>query len=136
MLHIGRNILSLITSRVLSAIILLLIYFRLPEYLGPEAMGQYGLQASYLIVFAYFVDLGMQQLVIKKISENREEASKYLRNYFGIQFLLGLLFASIMSVIVLAADYPPLVQTALLVTAAGMFLSSMTMPFMAVINAF
>ncbi|OGE73645.1 MAG: hypothetical protein A3C49_00310 [Candidatus Doudnabacteria bacterium RIFCSPHIGHO2_02_FULL_42_25] len=136
MLHIGRNILSLITSRVLSAIILLLIYFRLPEYLGADAMGKYGLQASYLIVFAYFVDLGMQQLVIKKISENKNEASKYLSNYFGIQFLLGLAFAAIMAVIVLAADYPPIVTKALLVTTVGLFLSSMTMPFMSVLNAF
>ncbi len=136
MYHIGRNILSLITSRVLSALILLLIYFRLPEYLGADAMGKYGLQASYLVVFAFFVDLGMQQLVIKKISEHREEASKYLSNYFGIQFLLGLAFALIMSAIVITADYPPLVTNALLVTAGGLFLSSMTMPFMSVINAF
>jgi O-antigen/teichoic acid export membrane protein len=136
MLHIGRNILSLITSRVLSAIILLLIYFRLPEYLGAEAMGKYGLQSSYLIVFAYFVDLGMQQLVIKKISENRAEASKYLSNYFGIQFLLGIAFALIMAATILVSDYPPLVTNSLLVTAGAMFLSSMTMPFMSVINAF
>lgn len=136
MLHIGRNILSLITSRVLSAVILLLIYFRLLEYLGPDATGQYGLQAAYLTVFAYFVDLGMQQLVIKKISENREEASKYLTNYFGIQFLLGLGFAAIMLSIVFSANYPPIVERALLITSLGLFLSSMTMPFMAVINAF
>ncbi|MBX4191197.1 MAG: flippase [Candidatus Doudnabacteria bacterium] len=136
MLHIGRNILSLLTSRVLSAIILLLIYFRLLDYLGPEATGQYGLQAAYLTIFAFFVDLGIQQLVIKKISENREEASKYLSNYFGIQLLLGLGFAVIMTAIVLSAHYPSVVERALFATATGMFLSSMTMPFMAVINAF
>lgn len=136
MLHIGRNILSLITSRVLSAVILVLIYFRLLEYLGPAAAGQYGLQAAYLTVFAYFVDLGMQQLVIKKMSENKDEAGKYLSNYFGIQFILGLAFAAIMIGIVLSANYPQIVQRALLITSAGLFLSSMTMPFMAVINAF
>ena len=136
MLYIGRNILSLIFSRVLSAVILVLIYFRLVSYLGPEAAGQYGLQAAYLVVFAYFVDLGIQQLVIKKMSESREEVGKYLSNYFGIQFLLGLVFASIMAAIVLNANYPPLVERALLVTTLGLFLSSMTMPFMAVINAF
>ncbi len=136
MLHIGRNILSLITSRVLSAVILVLIYFRLLDYLGADAAGQYGLQAAYLTIFAFFVDLGMQQLVIKKISEHKEEASKYLSNYFGIQFLLGLGFALIMTTIILSANYPALVQQALLVTAMGMFLSSMTMPFMAVLNAF
>src|SRR5258708_19817870 len=70
------------------------------------------------------------------MSENRDETGKYLTNYFGIQFLLGLTFASIMAAIVLSAHYPLLVERALLVTSAGLLLSSMTMPFMAVINSF
>ncbi len=136
MLHIGRNVLSLFTSRVLSAVILILIYFRLLNYLGPDVAGQFGLQASYLTVFAFFVDLGMQQLVIKKVSENREEAGKYLSNYFGIQFLLGLGFMLIMNLIIWNADYPALVKQALFVTSLGLLLSSLTMPFMAIINAY
>src|ERR1700733_6435257 len=96
MLHIGRNILSLLISRILAAVILFLIYTRLLQYLGPEAAGQFGLLAAYLTVFNFFVDLGMQQLVIKKVSEDRTQASKYLSNYFGIQFLLGVGFMLIM----------------------------------------
>ncbi len=136
MLHIGRNIFSLLLSRIVTAIILLLVYTRLIQYLGPESAGQYGLLAGYLTVFAFFVDLGMQQLVIKKVSENKAEASKYLTNYFGIQFLLGVGFMVLMDVIVINANYPPLVTKALFVTGLGMLLSSMTMPFMAIINAF
>lgn len=136
MKHIGRNIFSLIISRVISAIILFLIYTRLIQYLGPDAAGQYGLLAGYLTVFNFFVDLGMQQLVIKKVSENKEEAGKYLGNYFGIQFFLGLLFMLILDAIVLTADYPPLVKHALLITGASLLLTSLTMPLMAIINAF
>lgn len=136
MLHIGRNILSLLISRVLAAVILFLIYTRLLQYLGPEAAGQYGLLAGYLTVFGFFVDLGMQQLVIKKVSENKKEASKYLTNYFGIQFLLGLVFMLFMDVLILTAHYPTLVKHALLITSLGLLLSSLTMPFMAIINAF
>src|SRR6185369_5710379 len=98
MLHIGRNIISLLISRVITAIILFLVYTRLLQFLGPDAAGQYGLLAGYLTVFAFFVDLGMQQLVIKKISEDRSQASYYLTNYFGIQFLLGVGFMLIMDV--------------------------------------
>jgi O-antigen/teichoic acid export membrane protein len=136
MLHIGRNIFSLLVSRILTAIVLFLVYTRLIQYLGPEAAGQYGLMAAYLTVFAFFVDLGMQQLVIKKVSENISEASKYLSNYFGIQFLLGISFMLIMDAIILSANYPPLVKQSLLITALGLLLSSLTMPFMAIINAF
>jgi O-antigen/teichoic acid export membrane protein len=136
MLHIGRNILSLLISRVLTAVVLFLVYTRLIQYLGPDSAGQYGLLAAYLTVFAFFVDLGMQQLVIKKVSENKAEAGRYLANYFGIQFLLGLGFMILMDLIVTFGEYPPLVKHALYITAFGLLMSSLTMPFMAIINAF
>jgi len=136
MLHIGRNIFSLLVSRIVTAVILFLVYTRLIQYLGPEAAGQYGLMAGYLTVFAFFVDLGMQQLVIKKVSEDKAQAGKYLTNYFGIQLCLGLGFMLLMDAIILSANYPPLVKQSLLITALGLLLSSLTMPFMAIINAF
>src|SRR5690348_11978968 len=124
MLHIGRNILSLIVSRILAAIILFLVYTRLIQYLGPNAAGQYGLLAAYLTVFSFFVDLGMQNLVIKKISEDKSQSEKYLVNYFGIQFCLGLMFMLILDGIVLSAHYPMIVRNALLITGLSMLLSS------------
>ncbi len=136
MLHIGRNIITLLFSRIASAIILFLVYTRLLQFLGPEAAGQYGLLSAYLTVFSFFVDLGMQQLVIKKISENKSEAGQYLTNYFAIQFFLGLGFMVLMDIIVFNAGYPPLVKNALYLTSLSLLLASMTMPLMAVINAF
>ncbi|MBI3952839.1 MAG: flippase [Candidatus Doudnabacteria bacterium] len=136
MLHIGRNIFSLIFSRVLAGIILFLIYTRLAEYLGPEVAGQYGLLAAYVTVFNFFIDLGMSQLVIKKISENRSNASKYLGNYFAIQLLLAVFFMLIMDSIVFFADYPQIVKNSLYLASLGLFLSTLSLPFRCVINAF
>ncbi len=136
MLHIGRNIITLLISKILGAGILFLVYTRLIQYLGPEAAGQYGLLAAYLTVFSFFVDLGMQQLVIKKISEDKTHVAKYLGNYLSIQMVLGLFFMGLMDIIVWQAGYPPLVANSLYVIALSLFLSSMTMPLMAVINGF
>src|SRR3989344_9303450 len=116
MLHIGRNIITLLISKILGAVIIFLVYTRLIQYLGPEVAGQYGLIASYLTIFSFFVDLGMQQLVIKKVSEDKTHAGKYLANYFGIQFLLGLMFMLIMDGFVFFADYPAEVKLALYIT--------------------
>ena len=136
MLHIGRNIITLLISKILGAAIIFLVYTRLIQYLGPESAGQYGLLAAYLTVFSFFVDLGMQQLVIKKISEDKTHVAKYLGNYLSIQFGLGLFFMVVMDVIVYNAGYEPLIRHSLYIIALGLFLSSMTMPLMAVINGF
>ncbi|HYE22249.1 MAG TPA: flippase [Verrucomicrobiae bacterium] len=135
MLHLGRNIFSLVLSRVLSGVILFLIYTRLVQYLGPEQTGHFGLIGFYLTVFGFFVDFGMSHLVIKKMSEDSEHAGKYLTNYFLIQTGLALFFMFLMDVIVWFADYPASVKVALYVASLGLLLSSVSLPFRAVIVA-
>lgn len=136
MLHIGRNIVSLLVSRVAASVVLFLIYTRLAQYLGPEAAGQYGLLAGILSIFSLFVDLGMSQLVIKKISEDQEHASKYLSNYFAIQAVLAFVFGLIMAGFVALGDYPHEVRNALYVASFALFLSSLSLPFKSIINGF
>jgi O-antigen/teichoic acid export membrane protein len=136
MLHIGRNIFSLLFSRVISGIILFLIYTRLVQYLGPEQAGQFGLIASYLTVFNFFVDMGMAQLVIKKMSEDLSQAQKYLANFLFAQIMLGLGFAAIMCSFVFFADYPQVLKNALYISSLGLFLASLSLPLRAVIISF
>lgn len=136
MLHIGRNIVSLLVSRVAASVVLFLIYTRLAQYLGPEAAGQFGLLAGILGIFSLFVDLGMSQLVIKKISEDQEHASKYLSNYFAIQAILAVFFGLLMAGFVALGDYPGNVKNALYVASFALFLSSLSLPFKSIINGF
>lgn len=135
MQHIGRNILSMVLSRVLSGVILFLIYSRLVQYLGPEAAGHFGLLASYLTVFSFFVDLGMSQLVIKKMSEDADNIGKYLTNYFIVQLGLGVVFMLIMDTAVYVSDYPQHVKLPLYVAGLALLLSSLNLPFKAVVVA-
>lgn len=120
----------------MAGLVLFLIYTRLVQYLGPDVAGQYGLLSSYLLVFSFFVDLGMSQLVIKKISEDKTHASKYLNNYFLIQFFLGVAFMIVMDAVIYLADYPIEVKQALYVAGFGLLLSALSLPFRSVINAF
>jgi O-antigen/teichoic acid export membrane protein len=136
MQQIGRNIVSLLFSRVIAGIILFLIYTRLLQYFGPNVAGQYGLLVGFLTVFNFFVDLGMQQLIIKKVSENKAEASKYLSNYFAIQLLLGIGFMLILDSVVFLAHYPEVVKHALYITGLSLLITSLSYPFMSIINAF
>ncbi|OGE81197.1 MAG: hypothetical protein A3H72_00555 [Candidatus Doudnabacteria bacterium RIFCSPLOWO2_02_FULL_48_8] len=136
MLQIGRNILSLIVSRIIAGVILFLVYTQLAQYLGPTVTGQYGLLAAYVTVFNFFIDLGMSQLVIKKISEDRAHAEKYLGNYFVIQTILAVVFVGIMNAVVFINDYPVDVKNALYMASLGLFLSTLSLPLRSVVSAF
>src|SRR5581483_7379345 len=123
MQQIGRNIISLLFSRVIAGIILLFTYSQLIRYFGPNTAGQFGLIAGYLTVFNFFVDLGMQSLIVKKVSEDREHTSDYLSGYFVIQFLLGFGFMLVLDVIVLTSHYPDVVRYALYITGLSLFIT-------------
>lgn len=136
MQQIGRNIISLLVSRIFVIVILFFTFTRLLSYFGAETAGQYALIVGYLTVINFFIDLGMLQLVIKKVSENKSEAGKYLSNFFGIQFLLAVGFMLLLDIIALTSHYPDVLKHALYVTGFALLASSMSNPFMAIINAF
>lgn len=127
---------SMIFSRVMAGIVLFLIYTRLAQYLGPDAAGQFGLLAAYVTVFNFFIDLGMSQLVIKKVSEDRTHSAKYLSNYFSIQALLGVAFMLVMDVTVLLSNYPANVKNALYIAGFGLLISTLSLPVRSIINAY
>ncbi len=106
------------------------------QYLGSEQAGYYGLIASYLTVFSFFVDIGMSQLIVKKISEEKEHTQKYLNNYFVVQFILAVAFMVIMDAFVYFADYPQQLKLALYVAAIGLLTTSVSLPFRAVIISY
>lgn len=135
MLHIGRNVISLVLSRILSGVVLFLIYTQLYNYLGAEASGHFGLLSFYLTVFGFFVDLGLPHLIIKKMSEDDSHIGKYLSNYFWLQLVLAGLFMLIMDGFVYFADYPQHVKNALYIASLGLLASSMSLPFRAVVVA-
>ncbi len=137
MQQIGRNILSLLVSRIIVIVILFFTFTRLLGYFGPDVAGQYALIGGYLTVINFFVDLGMMQLVIKKVSEHKELAEKYLSNFFGIQFCLALGFMLLLDIIAFTShSYPIVLKNALYVTGFALLASSLSNPFMAIINAF
>lgn len=83
MQRIGKNIFSLGISRVVSGAIIFLVHARLANYLGAENFGRFALILAFYTIFLLMVDIGMSKYVIKKVSEDRSLASRYLGNFFG-----------------------------------------------------
>ncbi len=132
---VSRNILTLVISRVIAAALVFIAYAALFRYLGTYLAGQYQFVLSFVMLFSVVVDFGIQQLVIKKVSENKEEAQKYLGNFFAVELILAILIFVLLSGIAYLNHYDSAVFHAILLAGLGMVINALTIPFTAIISA-
>lgn len=132
----SRNILWLSVSRVVSLVLLFLAYTQLFRYLGPYNSGQFQFVLSYVTLFGVIIDFGIQQYIIKKISEDRLQAKKYFHNFLAVEFVLAAVVYVVMISIAYINGYEAIVLQAILVAGLGMALHGLSYPFLAVITAF
>lgn len=132
----SKNILWLTASRVLSLVLLFFAYTQLFRYLGPYRSGQFQFVLSYATLFGVIIDFGIQQYIIKKISEHPEKAKSYFHNFLAVETFLSVVVYGAM---VLAANlngYDKTVIQAIMVAGLGVALHGMTYPFLSVMSAF
>ena len=132
---IGRNIFSLGLSRIISGVILFAVQARLAAHLGPDGFGKYALVMAFYTIFLLFIDFGISRYFIKKVSEDKNGTDVYLGNFFIAQFFssvaIFLLFLFLPKIFGYEAD----VSRAMLITAIGLFLASMSIPFVSLVQA-
>ncbi len=132
---VSRNIITLVGSRILAAVLVFIGYASLFRYLGTYISGQHQYVLSFVMLFSVIVDFGIEQLVIKKVSENTEMAKKYLGNFFAVEFVLALFLWLVMIAIALLVHYEPGVRNAIILGGFGMFLNALTIPHTSILSA-
>lgn len=130
----SRNIFWLSASRALALVLLALAYFKLYPYLGPFSAGQHQFVLSYGTIFAVIVDFGIQQYIIKKMSEEPEKIKKYFYNFFAVELVIALLIYGAMLGIALYNQYDMIVIQAIALVGLGMIANALTYPFLAVLS--
>jgi O-antigen/teichoic acid export membrane protein len=132
----SKNILWLSISRVISLVLLFLAYILLTKYLGPYRYGQFQFVLSYVTLFGVIIDFGVQQYVVKKISEDRSQAKRYFQNFFAVEIVLSALVYAAMLFVAHYNGYEPVVIKAITVAGLGAAIHGLTYPFLSVITAF
>lgn len=132
----SKNILWLSVSRVVSLVLLFLAYLLLTRYLGPYKYGQFQFVLSYVTLFGVVIDFGIQQYVIKKISEDRTQAKRYFQNFFAVEIALSTIVYLSMLAVAYYNGYEPDVFKAISVAGLGAAIHGLTYPFLSVITAF
>lgn len=132
----SKNILWLSISRVISLVLLFLAYLLLTRYLGPYKYGQFQFVLSYVTLFGVIIDFGIQQYVIKKISEDRSQAKRYFQNFFAVEIALSTIVYLTMLAVAYYNQYDADVFKAISIAGFGAAVHGLIYPFLAVITAF
>jgi O-antigen/teichoic acid export membrane protein len=132
----AKNILWLSISRIASLILLFVAYSQLFRYLGPYQTGQFQFVLSYVTLFGVVIDFGIQQYIIKKISEDRSQAKKYFHNFLAVEVVLAALVYGSMLAVAFYNGYEPIVIKAIMIAGLGAAIHGLTYPFLSVITAF
>lgn len=132
---VSRNIFTLVFSRIIAAVLVFIAYAALFRYLGTYTAGQYQYVLSFVMLFSVVVDFGIQQLVIKKVSENKDEAQKYLGHFFAVELFLAIFIFGLLALIAYVSNYDASVFHAILLAGLGMVINALTIPYTAIISA-
>ncbi len=132
---VSRNIITLVGSRIFAAVLVFVGYASLFRYLGTYVSGQHQFVLSFVTLFSVIADLGIQQLVIKKVSENLSESKKYLGTFFAVEFFLALALWLVLILIAFSGHYEPGVRNAMILAGFGMFLNAITVPHTSILSA-
>jgi O-antigen/teichoic acid export membrane protein len=84
------NTLLIILSKIVESFISFFIIVFISTNLGAAGLGQYGFIFSVVTLFYMFCDLGTSDYLQKKLSQNFEDAKKYISNILTLRLILAL----------------------------------------------
>lgn len=116
--------------------LLFLAYTQLFRYLGPYGSGQFQFVLSYVTLFGVVIDFGIQQYIVKKISEDRANAKKYFHNFLAVEVVLASLVYATMVGVAFYNGYEPIVIKAIMIAGLGASIHGLVYPFLSVITSF
>ena len=132
---VGRNVFSLVISKIAASVLVFLAYATLFRYLGAYASGQYQFALAYVTLFSVVVSFGIDSLTIKRMSEHPEKVGEMLGRFFAVEVYISALVYLALIAVAFAAHYDPMVRACIIVAGSGMAVNALTTPFTATISA-
>ena len=129
------NFWTLTVSKVLYRLVSIGVAMYLARTLGAAVLGDYAVVMNVLTLYLAFADLGVTNLVIKDVSQNRDLTASYLDNFFVLQFLVGLLLVGLIMLTGFLSGYEQLLLIALAIGSVGPFFSGLSNAYQALMNA-
>jgi O-antigen/teichoic acid export membrane protein len=90
---------------------------------------------SYVTIFGVIIDFGIQQYIVKKMSEEPQAVKHYFHHYLAFGSLVSVIVYAALLVTAWLGHYEPLIFYAIAVAGSGLIITALTYPFLAVMSA-
>ncbi|MBI5467362.1 MAG: flippase [Candidatus Kerfeldbacteria bacterium] len=105
------------------------------RYLGVAHYGEYSLVITLVALFGFAIDLGLTQLVVREVSQHRDQSSRYLSNFLIVQAIVALIFFILLVIFVNVLHYPEIIRLGTYIVGSGMVVGALVRPFTAILTA-
>ncbi len=100
-LILAKNSFYQLVSRVVSAAVMLLVTILITRNLSREVWGQFLIITSYVGLFTFIADFGLNAIVVRDLAKGSETTDKLFQNLIGLRVVLSI-FAIFLSLGILA----------------------------------
>jgi len=88
--RITRNFLSLAMSEIVAKILQLVIFIYIARIFGKTEFGEFGFALAFSFIIAIIADFGLNTLLIREISRDKQNVKKYISNALTIKIFLSI----------------------------------------------
>jgi O-antigen/teichoic acid export membrane protein len=117
---VTKNAAVLMGSQAITWSMSFILMLFLPRYLGSVDYGRLYLANSIFGIFMVFIDFGGRYSIAKEISRERTSAPSIVVNAIGIRFFFWIFSVIVLSIFILFAGYPHVVNALLILFAVSM----------------
>ena len=117
---ISRNSIYLFSGSVIQKILAFIYFIFLARFLGPDSLGKYTFAISFFAIFSIFMDLGLNQLLIRESAKDESKADFYFHTVMAIKLIFSALVYAV--VIIVMQILPDPTATRELIYLAGIFI--------------
>lgn len=122
---IARNLLTTLTTQILSWILTFAVMLYLPKYLGADGLGRFAFAGSLVGLLGTLVPLGTSNVLVLDIARDRSRTGELLLAAMMVRIPLSLVMMVLAYLIGRILGFPELTQTFILLMSIGMIVGSL-----------
>jgi len=134
--RVAKNATALYIAYIVTYLLSILLIVCITRMLGDVTFGKYAFALAFTAIFAIFLDLGFDMLLVREVAKDRSAASKYLGNIVIIKVILSVVVFGLIALVINLMDYPQDTTTTVLLFGVYAIFSSFADLFRMTFRAF
>ena len=134
--RIYKNTLYLGTAEIVSRLLQFVVMLYAARLLSKEHFGKFSFALSLSFIAIVLADLGINYMLVREISRNKNSASKYLLNAFAIKVILSFITLFVIAAVLNILNYPQDTRQIVYIVWLFTILSTFTELFYSIFRAF